>query len=65
MFSKYRDDFSPEHVKEIETSFRKAIELNPRLWAPHYYLGELFYLRERYSEAKIEFEIALEKNIEQ
>ena len=64
LFSKYRDDLSPEHVKEIETSFRKAIELKPRLWAPHYYLGSLSYLTERYSEAKIEFEKALEKNIE-
>lgn len=64
LFSKYGDDLSPEHVKEIETSFRKAIELKPRLWAPHYYLGALFYLTERYSEAKIEFEKALEKNIE-
>lgn len=62
--SKYRDDLSHEHVKEIEMSFRKAIELNPKLWAPHYYLGSLFYLTERYPEAKIEFEKAREKNIE-
>ena len=64
LFSKYGDDLSPEHVKEIEMSFRKAIELNPRLWAPHYYLGSLFYLAERYPKAKIEFEKALDKNIE-
>ncbi|MEA2051308.1 MAG: HEAT repeat domain-containing protein [Euryarchaeota archaeon] len=64
LFSKYGGDLSPEHVEEIEMSFRKAIELNPRLWAPHYYLGSLFYLTERYPEAKIEFEKALEKNIE-
>jgi len=64
LFSKYRDNLSPEYVKEIETSFRKAIELKPRLWAPHYYLSALFYLTERYSEAKIEFEEALEKNFE-
>jgi len=30
------------------------------LWAPHYYLGELFYSIEQYSDAKIEFENARE-----
>lgn len=31
------------------------------MWAPHYYLGELFYSIEQYSDAKVEFEKALEK----
>lgn len=62
LFSKYMDDLSSEHVKEIEMSFRKAIELKPSLWAPHYNLGSLYYLTARYPEAKVEFEEALEKN---
>jgi ribonuclease HI len=62
LFSKYRDDLSAKHVEEIEMSFRKAIELNSELWAPHYYLGLLFNLIKRYSEAKIEFEKSLQKN---
>ena len=64
LFSKYEDNLSPGYVKEIEMSFRKAIELNPKLWAPHYYLGSLFYLTGQYHEAKMEFEKALEKNTE-
>jgi len=43
LFLIYKHDLSPERVKEIESLFRKAIELSPMLWAPHYYLGELFY----------------------
>ncbi|MDI6810181.1 MAG: reverse transcriptase-like protein [archaeon] len=61
LFSKWENDLSLEHAKEIEMKFRKAIELNPRLWAPHYYLGRLFYLTEKYSEAKVEFEKNIEK----
>ncbi len=64
LFSKSEDNLSPEHIEEIEMSFRKAIELNPKLWAPHYYLGSLFYLTGQYHEAKMEFEKALEKNTE-
>ena len=64
LFSKYRDVLSPEHVEGIEMCFRKAIELKPNLWAPHYYLGSLFYLTGRYPKAKIEFEKTIEKNIE-
>lgn len=64
LFSKSKDNLSPEHIEEIEMSFRKAIELNPKLWAPHYYLGSLFYLTGQYHEAKMEFEKALEKNTE-
>ena len=60
LFSKYRDDLSSGHVEEIEMCFRKAIELKPNLWAPHYYLGELFYSIEQYPAAKVEFEIVLE-----
>jgi len=36
-FFAYKHDLSPERVKEIESLFRKAIQLNPTLWAPHYY----------------------------
>lgn len=61
LFAKYRDDLSPEHVEEIEICFRKAIDLTPNLWAPHYYLGELFFSMEQYSDAKTEFEKALTK----
>ena len=45
-------------------SFRKAIELNPKLWAPHYHLGKLFYLTRRLSEATTDFERAIEKKPE-
>ena len=64
VFSKYEDNLSSGSVKEIEMSFRKAIELNPKLWAPHYHLGKLFYLTRRLSEATTEFERAIEKNPE-
>ncbi|MCK4732997.1 MAG: reverse transcriptase-like protein [Methanophagales archaeon] len=63
-FFKCKHDLSPEHIREITRNLRKAIELNPRLWAPHYHLGSLFYLTGQYPKAKIEFEKALEKNIE-
>ena len=62
LFLTYKHDLSPERVKEIESVFKKAIELNPELWAPHYYLGELFYSIEQYPDAKAEFEKALERN---
>lgn len=61
LFFRWKHDHSTEHVREIETKLRKAIELNHKLWAPHYYLGEVFYLGGRYSEAKAEFEEVLEK----
>ena len=61
MFAKYRADLSHEHIEEIEICLRKAIELSPGLWAPHYYLGLLFYLTERYPDAKAEFETALKE----
>ncbi|MBA5942070.1 MAG: hypothetical protein H0M93_01885 [Methanophagales archaeon] len=59
LFFRWKHDHSTEHVREIETKLRKAIELNHKLWAPHYYLGEVFYLGGRYSEAKAEFEEVL------
>lgn len=61
LFLAYKHDLSPERVKEIESLLRKAIELNPKLWAPHYFLGELFYLKKRFPDAKAEFEKALDK----
>ena len=61
LFLTYKHDLSPELVQKIESRFRKAIELNPKLWAPHYYLGELFYSIGQLSDAKVEFEIALKK----
>jgi len=35
LFSKYKVDLSPELVDEIGMCLRKAIELSPKLWAPH------------------------------
>ncbi|MCK4736481.1 MAG: reverse transcriptase-like protein, partial [Methanophagales archaeon] len=61
LFLKYEDNLPSGYVKEIEMSFRKAIELNPKLWAPHYHLGKLFYLTRRLFEAITEFERAIEK----
>jgi tetratricopeptide (TPR) repeat protein len=61
LFLTYKHELSSERVKKIELLFRKAIELKPKLWAPHYYLGELFYSIKQYSDAKVEFEMALEK----
>jgi ribonuclease HI len=61
LFLTYKHDLSPERERKIKSLFRKAIELNPKLWAPHYYLGELFYSIKHYSDAKAEFEKALEK----
>ncbi len=61
-FFTWKHDLSPEHIKKIRICFEKAIELNPELWAPHYYLGELFYLVERYVDARAEFNNVLKKN---
>ncbi len=59
LFLTYKHDLSPERIKEIESRLRKAIELSSKLWAPHYYLGELFYSIGQYPAAKAEFEKAL------
>lgn len=54
---KLHEESFPElkKISEIEQAYRKAIQLNPDLFAPHYYLGKLLYQLKRYSEAEKEF----------
>ena len=61
LFFRYGNNLS-EHAEEIEMNFKRVKELIPELWAPHYYLGKLFYSTKQYDKAKTEFKEALKKN---
>lgn len=44
---------------EAEINFRKAIELNPKLWKSHNYLGNIYDYQKEYEKAVTEYKFAL------
>lgn len=51
--------FAAKQYNEAEKHFRKALQLNPRLWKPHAFLGIAFNYQNRPAEAVSEFTAAL------
>ena len=42
-------------IKDIEELLKKSLELNPNLWAPKIFLGELLFKQGKFQEAEVYF----------
>ena len=52
--------YQEKKFSEAEINFRKAIELNPKLWRSHNFLGNIYDYQKEYEMGVIEYKFALD-----